>query len=114
MELLMKKLTLSVVLLAGVLLSACASKSTPTSQPASAVPPTPTLQATLAGPAPTAVLEVPQSSDLTGPDSGCTVIARQPTPGPTQESLFPGLSEADHVKGSETAGVTIIEYSDFQ
>lgn len=110
----MKKFILSAVLLASVLLSACASQSTPTSQPASASQPTPTSKATLAGPAATTVLEVPQSSELTGPDSGCTVIARQPTPGPTQESLFPGLSEADHIKGAENARVTIIEYSDFQ
>jgi hypothetical protein len=110
----MRKLLIPIVLLAGVLLSACASKSTPTTLPASEVPATPTSQPTLAGPAPTTVLEVPQSAELTGPDSGCTVIARQPTPGPTQTSLYPPVTEADHTKGPENARVTIIEYSDFQ
>ena len=97
----MRKHILIIVLLASVVLSACA-KSTPTSMP------------TFAAPAPTTVLEVPQSSQLEAPDSGCTVIARQPTPGPTQASLFPPVTEDDHVKGPDTAKVTIIEYSDFQ
>ena len=97
----MKKQFVIFVLLVSVVLSACA-KSMPTSLP------------TFPTPAPTTVLEVPQSSQLEAPDSGCTVVARQPTPGPTQTSLFPPVTEADHVKGPDTAGVTIIEYSDFQ
>jgi hypothetical protein len=97
----MRKQWIIVLLLASVVLSACA-KSTPTSLP------------TLAGIAPTEVLEVPQSSQLAAPDSGCTVVAKQPTPGPTQASLFPPVTEADNVKGPDTAKVTIIEYSDFQ
>ena len=97
----MRKNFVIFVLLVSVVLSACA-KSTPTSVPTFGAPP------------PTAVLEVPQSSQLEAPDSGCTVVARQPTPGPTQASLFPPVTEADHVKGPDTAKVTIIEYSDFQ
>jgi hypothetical protein len=110
----MRKMLVPVVLLASVLLSACASKTTPTLQPMPSVEPTATDVPTLAAPAPTTVLEVPQSSELTGPDSGCTVVARRATPGPTQESLFPPVTKDDHVKGSENARVTIIEYSDFQ
>jgi hypothetical protein len=97
----MRKNILTLLLLASVALTACA-KTTPTSIP------------TFPAPAPTTELEVPQSSQLEAPNSGCTVVARRPTPGPTQESLFPPVTEDDHVKGPADAKVTIIEYSDFQ
>ena len=75
---------------------------------------TPTSTATTASkPAPTAVLTVPAGSALL-PDSGCTVVTKKPTPGPTAESIFPPVGETDHVKGPASAKVTIIEYSDFQ
>jgi hypothetical protein len=45
---------------------------------------------------------------------GCTMISVMPTPGPTEQSLFPPVLDADWVRGSESADVTIIEYSDFQ
>lgn len=44
----------------------------------------------------------------------CTAVSRQPTPGPTEKSLFPPASASDWVEGPDTAAVTIIEYSDFQ
>ena len=77
---------------------------------------TPTFTATAtteAQPAPTVVLTVPTQSAFL-PDSGCTVITKKPTPGPTAESIFPPVSDTDHVKGPAYAKVTIIEYSDFQ
>jgi hypothetical protein len=43
---------------------------------------------------------------------GCTVVSFMPTPDPS--SLFPAITEADHYRGSLTASVKIIEYSDFQ
>ena len=99
----MRKQLVIFVLLLSVVLSACAkTTATPTSQP------------TAAAPAATSALEVPSSSDLAAPDSGCTVVAKQPTPGPTQLSLYPPVTKEDHVKGPDTAKVTIIEYSDFQ
>lgn len=48
------------------------------------------------------------------PPAGCTVVSPQPTPGPTQRSIFPPVSEDDWVQGPEDAYVTIIEYADFQ
>jgi len=45
---------------------------------------------------------------------GCTVISRQPTQNPEQESLLPPPSDRDWVQGPDHAFVTIIEYGDFQ
>lgn len=74
--------------------------------------PTPTVKS-VARPAPTVVLSVPEGTPFQ-PDSGCTVITKKPTPGPTPESIFPPVSDSDWVKGPANAKVTIIEYSDFQ
>lgn len=46
--------------------------------------------------------------------SSCTVVSRKPTPGPTQQSLFPAVDEHDWVRGAQDAEITIIEYGDFQ
>ncbi len=45
---------------------------------------------------------------------GCTVESPRPTPGPTEQSVFPFPGASDWVKGPETAAITILEYSDFQ
>lgn len=45
---------------------------------------------------------------------GCTVVSRDPTPEPTQASIFPPVTEKDWVQGPLTATATILEYSDFQ
>lgn len=77
---------------------------------------TPTLKPTDASavrPAPTVGLSVPTGSAFL-PDAGCTVITKKPTPGPTAESIYPPVGEAEHVRGPASARVTIIEYSDFQ
>ncbi len=47
-------------------------------------------------------------------EANCTVVSREPTPGPTEQSLIPPVSETDWVHGPEDAIVTIIEYGDFQ
>ena len=47
-------------------------------------------------------------------EANCTVVSQQPTPGPTEQSLFPPVSDTDWVQGPEDAKVTIIEYGDFQ
>lgn len=45
---------------------------------------------------------------------GCTVVSFNPTPEPTLQAIFPPPGENDWVLGSDTASVTITEYSDFQ
>lgn len=104
----MKKSILLFLMLLAVSLAGCLPQvqATPTSTSASTA-------TTVAKPAPTVVLTVPTQSAFL-PDPGCTVITREPTPGPTEESIYPQVGESDHVKGPNNAKVTIIEYSDFQ
>ena len=47
-------------------------------------------------------------------EANCTVVSRQPTPGPTEQSLVPAVSDEDWTHGSDDAAVTLIEYGDFQ
>jgi cyclophilin family peptidyl-prolyl cis-trans isomerase/protein-disulfide isomerase len=44
----------------------------------------------------------------------CTTILAEPTPGPDTPSIFPPISESDHVRGAEDAIVTIMVYGDYQ
>jgi cyclophilin family peptidyl-prolyl cis-trans isomerase/protein-disulfide isomerase len=46
--------------------------------------------------------------------SPCTSIPAAPTPGPDAPSLFPPITEADHVRGPEDAIVTVMVYGDLQ
>jgi len=87
-----------------VLLTGCLPQvqATLTSTPTSSLPPTPTVVPT--------VLDEASIQ----PGAGCTVVTKKPTPGPTAESIFPPVGDADWVKGPANARVTIIEYSDFQ
>lgn len=89
-------------LLAGLslLFSACASNAT---QPAQTTEPANTQEPTNLQ---TAVAPV----DL----PGCTVVSQIPTPGPTEQSLFPPHKESDQAKGPEDAPITLMVYSDFQ
>ena len=96
----MRKLTLSIILLLAVVLVGCVgSQETPT----------PTSR-----PAPTTVLDIPSAAEAFSPNSGCTVVAQQPTPGPTPVSPFMPITVDEWSRGPEDARVTIIEYSDFQ
>lgn len=70
--------------------------------PASAVPPMTTVEP-----------NQPVATQKASPP-GCTVVSPQPTAGPTEQSLFPPVSDSDWVQGPATAYVTIIEYGDFQ
>ena len=100
----MRKFTLLLVMLAAVMLSGCLpqTQAIPTST-----------ATTVAHPAPTTVVTVPAQTSLL-PDSGCTVVTKKPTPGPTAETIYPPITSSDWIKGSDSAKVTIIEYSDFQ
>ncbi len=44
----------------------------------------------------------------------CTTLTTAPTPGPDAPSLFPPISESDHVRGPVDATVTIMVYGDYQ
>lgn len=68
---------------------------------------------TPANPAAIVVPTLPKPQGNSTPPT-CTTVARNPTPGPTETSLFPPVVDSDWVVGPATAKVTIVEYSDFQ
>lgn len=81
----------------------------------------PTAQVILAAGASATIPAIPNQPALTTPANqelsippGCTVISPQPTPGPTEESIFPPVSDRDWMKGLPAAPINIIEYGDFQ
>ncbi len=107
----MPKYTLILLIVIALGLTACQgqSQTSPTAvSPTVAIPPT----ATQAADAPTSTETVDQS--VVGAPPGCTVISPPPTPGPTEQSAFPPVSEKDWMIGPEDAEITLIEYSDFQ
>ena len=44
----------------------------------------------------------------------CITVTSAPTPGPETPSIFPAITEADHVRGAENGLITIMDYSDYQ
>ena len=98
----MRKVYLISLIVATLVLAGCSPqvKATPTAT-------------TMPSPVPTTVSTNPTQAILSY-DSGCTAISKEPTPGPTQASLIPPVSDTDWVKGPANAKITIIEYSDFQ
>jgi hypothetical protein len=106
----MKKSFLMFLMLIVVVLAGCipSEQATPTTTSMLI-----TTAATQVKSTPTLVLTVPTQSTFL-PEPGCTVVSRKPTPGPTEETIYSPISLSDHVKGPESAKVTIIEYSDFQ
>jgi protein-disulfide isomerase len=110
LEKLMKKSFLLLLMLLTVGLAGCLPQATASPTPTSTAVATNT---SVPQAAPTAGLTVPDETTLL-PDSGCTVVTKRPTPGPTAESIYPPVTDADHTKGPADAKVTIIEYSDFQ
>ncbi len=97
-----------------LILLGCSSRTSPTIEPTYAptatAPRTPS--ATAVAISPTSTSEALNSQGE--PNTGCTVESPFPTPGPTQQSMFPTASDQDWVFGSSDAYVTIIEYGDFQ
>lgn len=100
----------TLLLLISMTLAACQSATSPTSQ-GEMLPPTATSTVAATRPA----TQTPESKSLTNaPSPGCVVQSPFPTPGPTEQSLFPPLSAKDWAKGPDSATVTFTEYSDFQ
>jgi hypothetical protein len=97
-------------------LSACQGRGATTETPASTSDIVVTTESFAATPLPaTQPAGLPQATGEAGPGltAGCTVVSAIPTPGPTEQSLFPPVGEKEWTQGPDTAEVTIIEYSDF-
>jgi len=107
----MQKFSLILLIVIALGLTACQGQrqTSPT-----AVLSTSTMQptATQAAEALTSTETVDQS--LAGAPPGCTVISPPSTPSPTEQSVFPPVSEKDWSFGPDDAEITLIEYSDFQ
>ena len=108
-----KLIVFSVVLV--VFLAACQSAPVDTTeQPLEQAQPSPVPTDTDLPPLPE-VSPTPTEQQVSNQaDANCTVVSKPPTPGPTEQSLVPLVSDTDWVHGPEDALVTIIEYGDFQ
>lgn len=114
----MRRFLIPIILLAIVLAGCQGSIPAATEKPAE----TESIQVTESPPETPVKTEAPEVSPTSSeeaaltdsPPPGCTVVSRQPTPGPTEQSLFPPASEEDWVKGPDDAAITIIEYGDYQ
>ena len=99
-----------------LLLTACQGREATGEPPASEAAPAVTADSFATSQAPA---DQPTGSPAAASTAGqvkaasCTVVSTVPTPGPTEQSLFPPVGEADWVHGPDTAEVTIIEYGDF-
>lgn len=92
-----------------LLLTACAK--------AQATPNPLAVEAVILAPTATLTWVTPKATplpDLVAQPAGCTVVSFLPTPGPTEESLFPSVNDQDWTLGPRDAAITIIEYGDFQ
>jgi cyclophilin family peptidyl-prolyl cis-trans isomerase/protein-disulfide isomerase len=56
----------------------------------------------------------PAVAEVAAPAMECQVVSIAPTPGPTEDSMFPPPQAEDWIQGSADATLTITEYSDFQ
>lgn len=91
----MRPITLFILMVFTLLLSACGQTGTLPSTPV-------TLPTSTSTPLPTSA------------PAECKVYPSFPTPDPTFESLIPPITEKDWSIGPENAKITILEYSDFQ
>lgn len=98
-----KQLWYHLTIAAAVFLAACSQAAPPEPTAAGAVP-------TPAAPATAAVA----TRDPNAVEMACTIVSQEPTPGPTEVSMFPPPAEGDWVLGDNPdATMTVIEYSDF-
>lgn len=108
----MRKTLIALLLMAALLVAGCQGSSngtagTATSQQSEAyasATPEPAAAAT----------RVQPTVELAAAPPGCTVISPQPTAGPTEQSVFPQVEDADWKFGPTDAAVTFVEYGDFQ
>jgi hypothetical protein len=106
----MRKLWLLIGALAGLALGLVACE--PSAASLTATPQTPASTPVLAS-SPVAAAPTLPLLPTTEP-AFCTVTSRLPTPGPTEVSLFPGVSQSDWKLGPDGAKVVFMEYGDFQ
>jgi predicted small secreted protein len=110
----LKKLIVLLVILS-VFLAACSSTSTEPAGEAITESPLDTETTSTELPPPTEASPTSLSEQATEQaEANCTVVSRQPTPGPTEQSLVPPVSDQDWTHGPDDAAVTFIEYGDFQ
>ena len=103
-----KKLQLLLLsVIAILLLAACSS------QQAAITTPMPGVEES-SKPLPTATADLTGLANESVVPASCTVVKLAPTQGPTEESLFPPVSDSDWILGPEDAALTILEYSELQ
>lgn len=110
-----KKILILVIGLA-LVLSACGGNAGTGGAPVSQTVPAETIESfsptqSLAGQPTSTPAETGQAVPVKA--ANCTVVSAAPTPGPTEQSLFPPPGEGDWIQGPDSAKVTITEYSDF-
>lgn len=64
--------------------------------------------------APTGVISTPTIKIIIPTPATCTSLISAPTPGPEEPSVFPPVSDKDHVRGAKDPVFTIMDYSDYQ
>jgi cyclophilin family peptidyl-prolyl cis-trans isomerase/protein-disulfide isomerase len=60
------------------------------------------------------VIPTPPVTIIIPTPASCTSLIAAPTPGPEEPSVFPPVSEEDHVRGAEDPVFTVMDYSDYQ
>ena len=107
----LKKIVVLLIVLS-VFMAACSSAATELAADPTTGSPVETEAASTALPEVSPTSESGQATEQA--EANCTVVSRQPTPGATEQSLVPAVSDDDWTHGSDDAAVTFIEYGDFQ
>jgi hypothetical protein len=97
-----KKTSLFYLLLTAALIASCGRASQPQTPDE------------VLSPSPTGTSDGATSVPTEKPGASCYAVGVRPTPGPTEVSIFPPVSESDRVVGGEDAVVTFIFYGDYQ
>jgi len=102
-----KKFLLLISTITLTLLAACSSQQVALTTPMPGVD-------SATAPLPVAEMDTASLANEAVVPAACTVVKLVPTQGPTEESLFQSISDADWVLGPADAALTILEYSDLQ